>query len=117
MGIDEIQYRLQNLRLTSNTPSKMASDGANKSLSSQVISIEAFVRLQKQLVEVLARQSPKLLEAKVRIEKDPPPPENCNLKATKLSLYYGERENYLAWRTAVLDIFRMDWILFGYDDS
>lgn len=72
--------------------------------------------MQKLLEEVLARQSPKLLEAKVKIEKDHPPPENCNLKAANLPLYYSVRQNYSAWRSVVLDIFRMDWILFGYDE-
>ena len=73
--------------------------------------------MQNQLKTILAKQARQKPESKVHIEKDPPPSNGANLKPTKLPFYYGDRENYLAWRAAVLDIFRMDWNLFGYDNS
>lgn len=111
MSIDEIQDKLLDLRLTNPPNSLMASN------QNTVVSIEAFLEIQKQLKEVLAKQARQKPETKVFIEKDPPPTNGANLKPTKLPLYYGDRENYPAWRTAVLDIFRMDWNLFGYDNS
>lgn len=111
MSIEEIQHKLLDLRLENPINSQMASN------STQTISVEAFLEMQKQLKDVLAKQARQKPETKVSIEKDPPPANGTNLKPTKLPLYYGDRENYPAWRTAVLDIFRMDWILFGYDNS
>ena len=50
--------------------------------------------------------------------KTTPLPENSSgLKPNRIPVYDGNRTNYPAWRTAVLDIFRMDWLLFGYDDT
>ena len=49
-------------------------------------------------------------------EKDPPT-GGQGLKSTKLPEYDGNKGNYSSWRTAVLDIARMDWNAFGYDDS
>lgn len=51
------------------------------------------------------------------IEKDPPQNENVNIKPTKLPEFHGNRAKYPAWRAAVLDTLRMDWLVFGYDNS
>lgn len=46
------------------------------------------------------------------IEKDPPPENGSGLKQTKLPTYDGNRKSYPSWRTANLDIFKIDWNLF-----
>ena len=85
------------------------------------VSIEEFRRLQDKLDEVIRKQnqqqSPQKSTSRVVIEKDPPPEYGSGMKLTKLPTYDGNRKNYPSWRTAVLDIFRMDWNAFGYDES
>ena len=89
-----------------------------KQKNSQSVSIEQFRQLEKQLNMLLEKQTSKNLNLKkVIIEKDPPKNEGINLKPTKLPEFLGNRSEYPAWRAAVLDTFRMDWLLFGYVNS
>ncbi|KAI0991675.1 hypothetical protein K3495_g16512, partial [Podosphaera aphanis] len=83
------------------------------------VSREEFVALQKQLRELRENQDKQKENhsSRVTIEKDPPPENGKGLKPTKLPEFEGNRANYPSWRTAVIDIFRMDWNTFGYDDS
>lgn len=90
----------------------MASGG-----SLQVVPIEEFRELQQQFKKLLDTQSCKITPKRLIIEKDPPLRENTCLKPTKLPEFVGNRAEYPAWRAAVLDTFRMDWYLFGYDNS
>lgn len=76
---------------------------------------EEFDKLQEQLRQLTTKQ--RECSNSVIIEKDPPPSHGKGLKPTKLPEYHGDRSTYPSWRTAVLDIFRMDWNTFGYDDS
>ena len=85
---------------------------------SQTVSIEEFRELQHQFQKLLEKQSTKATTGRrFIIEKDPPQNESTNLKPTKLPEFNGSRTEYPAWRAAVLDTFRMDWNLFGYDNS
>lgn len=95
MSIDDIQDKLIDLKISNNQNPQMASN------SPPIISIEAFLDMQKQLKEVLVKQARQKPETKVHIEKDPPPSNGENLKPTKIPFYHGDRENYPAWRTAV----------------
>ena len=72
--------------------------------------------MQSQLEELLNKNSSPRSETRICIEKELLPSITSNLKPTKLPTYHGHREHYPAWRTAVLDIFRMEWNLFGYDN-
>ena len=81
------------------------------------VSREEFTQLQKQLSNILSKQTSEKRKNSVWIEKDPPAENTSGFKPTKLPEYEGNRANYPAWRTAVLDIFRMDWNTFGYDNS
>ena len=84
----------------------------------QMVPIEEFRELQHQFKKLLEKQSCKPTSTKrFIIEKDPPPSEHTSLKPTKLPEFIGIRAEYPAWRAAVLDTFRMDWNLFGYDNS
>lgn len=53
----------------------------------------------------------------VVIEKDPAPAEGLRFRPTELPEFNGRRDNYPAWRSAVLLIFRMDWHAFNYTDT
>ena len=110
MSVEEIQNRLTKLKLSE---SQMAS-GTNP--VSQIITVEAFMRMQKQLEQLQKIKTPLKAEPRVHIEKDPPPSTSTSLKPTELPEIYGDLEHYPSWRAAVLDIFRMDWNLFGYDN-
>ncbi|KAI0993068.1 hypothetical protein K3495_g15116 [Podosphaera aphanis] len=85
--------------------------------NSQNVSIEKFQQLELKFNKLLERQTKDLDSRRVIIEIDPPPNEGSNLKPTKLPEFHGIRSEYPAWRAAVLDTFRMDWLLFGYDNS
>lgn len=88
------------------------------SKDSRVVSVEEFRQLQQQFNRLLEKQGGHdSYSRKVIIEKDPPRNEGANLKPTKLPEFNGNRAEYSAWRAAVLDTFRMDWLLFGYDNS
>ena len=67
MSVEEIQNRLTKLRLSE---SQMAS-GTNP--VSQIITVEAFMRMQKQLEQLQKIKTPLKPETRVHIEKDPPP--------------------------------------------
>lgn len=86
---------------------------------SETVSREEFNNLLSELRELRAGHSNQNSGqlSSVHIEKDPPPTHGLGLKPTKLPHFDGTRSNYPSWRTAVLDIFRMDWNTFGYDDS
>lgn len=81
----------------------------------EMISREEFKILLSELRELRAAQSNQDSGqlSSVHIEKDPPPTHGLGLKPTKLPEFDGTRSNYPSWRTAVLDIFRMDWNTFG----
>ena len=83
----------------------------------QFVSLAEFQKLKQQLESLLKKQNDpaKTISTRVHIEKDPPPDFGNPIKATKLPEYHGKRVTYPAWRAAVLDIFRIDWNLFGYD--
>ncbi|KAI0998615.1 hypothetical protein K3495_g9580, partial [Podosphaera aphanis] len=85
----------------------------------QTVSIAEFQKLKQQLEELVSRQNNtfQVAGSRVFIEKDPPPESGASFKPTKLPEFHGSRTRYPAWRTAVLDTFRMDWNLFGYDNS
>ncbi|KAI1004094.1 hypothetical protein K3495_g4113 [Podosphaera aphanis] len=91
---------------------------ASKSLQ-QTFSMSDFLKLKRQLEELVTRQAntSQATSSRVVIEKDPPPESGQNFKPTKLSEFHRNRIRYPAWRAAVRDTFRMDWILFGYDNS
>ncbi|KAI0991045.1 hypothetical protein K3495_g17142, partial [Podosphaera aphanis] len=78
-----------------------------------------FLKLKRQFEELISRQAStsQVTSSRVIIEKDPPPKSGQNFKPTKLPEFHGSRTRYPAWRAAVLDTFRMDWNLFGYDNS
>ncbi|KAI1007243.1 hypothetical protein K3495_g978 [Podosphaera aphanis] len=114
MSVDNIQKKLQEVSLqeikVSNISERMAAP----------VSREEFNRLQNTLKQLLANQANETKSSNagtVIIEKDPPPEHGKGLKPTKLPEYHGDRSTYPSWRTVVLDIFRMDWNVFGYDDS
>lgn len=112
MSVDDIQKKLQEVSLEE----KKGKFTSNKMTAP--VSREEFALLQEQLKQLLANQSKSNKSAStVVIEKDPPPSHGKGLKPTKLPEYHGDRLTYPSWRTAVLDIFRMDWNVFGYDDS
>lgn len=111
MGVKDIEDQFQRITLQDqgiDNPDKMSSS----------VSREEFNLLQEQFKKLTAQsyQSSKKPNV-VIIEKDPPPSHGKGLKPTKLPEYHGDRSTYPSWRTAVLDIFRMDWNTFGYDDS
>ncbi|KAI0993025.1 hypothetical protein K3495_g15159 [Podosphaera aphanis] len=82
------------------------------------ISIHDFLQLKQQLNDLISRQSSSsLAKTKVTIDKDPPKEFGGKVKPTNLPEFHGSRTRYPAWRTAVLDTFRMDWNEFGYDNS
>lgn len=54
---------------------------------------------------------------RVVIVKDSAVRNVFGLKPTQLPFFAGDRQNYPAWRRAVLHIFRMDWNTFRYDDQ
>lgn len=92
---------------------------AGESSKENTVTTNDFLLLKRQFNELLAKQSAesKLSKSKVIIEKDPPKEFGVKLKPTNLPEFNGSRVRYPAWRTAVLDTFRMDWNLFGYDNS
>lgn len=102
-----------------NTKEKMSSDLEFSNQDNlQSVSLEQFRQLERKFNRLLEKQTSKNLNPKrVIIEKDPPQNEGLNLKPTKLPEFLGIRSEYPAWRAAVLDTFRMDWLLFGYDNS
>ncbi|KAI0994788.1 hypothetical protein K3495_g13394 [Podosphaera aphanis] len=82
------------------------------------ISIHDFLQLKQQLNDLISRQSSSsLAKTKVIIDKDPRKEFGGKVKPTNLPEFYGSRTRYPAWRTAVLDTFRVDWNEFGYDNS
>lgn len=85
----------------------------------QTVSIAESQKLKQKLEELLSRQksNSQVGCSRVFIEKDPPPESGASFKPTRLPEFHGSRTRYPAWRTAVLDTFRMDWNLFGYDNS
>lgn len=85
----------------------------------QAVSAIEFARVKQQLEELIAgrKMTTNSPSTRVYIHRDPPPEYGAPLKPTKLPEYHGNRVTYPAWRTAVLDIFRIDWNLFGYDNS
>lgn len=92
-------------------------------MASDTVSLAEFNRLKNEMVimsqklsQHIRRKTPGSLEP-VRIDKNPPPENASGLKPTPLPDFDGNRNNYAAWRTAVLDTFRMDWNIFGYDDD
>ena len=90
--------------------------GNNENL--QTVSVKEFRDLQEQFKKLLQMHSGKATTTmRFIIEKDPPQSESTGLKPTKLPEFNGNRAEYPAWRAAVLDNFRMDWNLFGYDNS
>lgn len=84
------------------------------------ISMKEFLRLQKKLDEVIKGQNQQQPQPKsdirVVIEKNSPTEHKSGLKPTKLPTYHGNRK-YPSWRTADLDIFRMDWNALDQDES
>lgn len=92
-------------------------DSSSRDKMANSVSREEFTQLQKQLSNILSKQTSEKRKNSVWIEKDPPAENTSGFKPTKLPEYEGNRANYPAWRTAVLDIFRMDWNTFGYDNS
>lgn len=84
----------------------------------QTVSIAEFQKLTQQLEELLSRQKSNTQVGCSRVFiKDPPSESGASFKPSRLPEFYGSRTRYPAWRTAVLDTFRMDWNLFGYDNS
>lgn len=85
----------------------------------KVVSWSDFQALQLELKKLAKQQSNqnKVAVSKPIIEKDPPKEFGKDLRPTKLPEFHGNRSRYPAWRKAVLDTFRMDWNLFGYDNS
>ncbi|KAI1007607.1 hypothetical protein K3495_g630 [Podosphaera aphanis] len=76
---------------------------------------ERITGLQTQIDELRAQLVPTDAAATgVVIEKDPAPGEGLRFRPTELPEYNGKRENYPAWRSAVLLIFKMDWNAFNY---
>ncbi|KAI1005953.1 hypothetical protein K3495_g2265 [Podosphaera aphanis] len=74
--------------------------------------------LQTQIDELRAQLTPTDAAATgVIIEKDPAPAEGLRFRPTELPEYNGKRENYPAWRSAVLLISWMDWNAFNYTDT
>ncbi|KAI1006061.1 hypothetical protein K3495_g2159 [Podosphaera aphanis] len=92
---------------------------AGNDSSPQSVSMSDFNKLKHQLDELVSKQqtmskpSPK----KAVIEKDPPNGFAKKIKPTSLPDFHDSRIRYPAWRTTVLDTSRMDWNMFGYDDS
>ncbi|KAI0992884.1 hypothetical protein K3495_g15300 [Podosphaera aphanis] len=93
--------------------------GSASKIPQQTVSVSDFLKLKRQLEELVTRQAStsQATSSRVVIEKDPPPESGQKFKPTKLPEFHGNRIRYPAWRAAVLDTFRMDWILFGYDNS
>lgn len=108
------------------TISRSPSQNNSETMATEVVSLAEFNKLKIQM-KVLTKRLPEEVERnnrktagsveRARIDKDPPPENASGLKPTPLPDFDGTRNNYAAWCMAVLDTFRMDWSLFGYDDS
>lgn len=79
---------------------------------------ERMTALQNQLNELGAQITVNdATTTGVTIIKDPTPPEGLRFRPTELPEYNGNRDNYPAWRSAVLLIFCMDLNAFNYTDT
>lgn len=90
----------------------------SRRMSSEATTAAAIARLEREIQQLkLQKINTEGTKERVVIEKDPPPERALGLKPSKLPKYDGNKCNYPAWRAAVLDTFRMDWLAFGYDNS